>query len=130
MSAFTASIEDTAVPLSLTITSPLGGIVGLAPTAAVRLATTPTFYLDFDDLVFKSSGWGTRDKLLTEIRRGHYQELISIPALIAAGLDPASHLLVEYHLDEPGTKGEDQDVVLLSRDAPLTASHHPVVSAC
>ena len=122
MAAFTVTVEDASVPLYLTVSSITGGVGGLSPTVAVRLAANPTMYLDFADATFKATGWMTQDAPLFEVRRGHYERTLSIPDLIAAGLAPEHTLCVEYRVNEGSTRAEGQDIIVLSRERNVTAS--------
>lgn len=63
------------------------GATGQTPTVALR-RVTDGYYLDFNDNTFKSSGWTTRQKALTEVNAtnspGLYQYVLATSSIIAA----------------------------------------------
>lgn len=112
MSAIPADITATSVPLNLTVSGTLGGITGLAPTVAVRNGATLDSYLDWDDDTFKTSGWVTKNALMSEVGGGHYQRSLS---MVDIGAASGSYYVAEYNVDDGGSvKGADEDVIAVT----------------
>lgn len=87
--------DQTALPLILTVTE---GTTGLSPVVSVRKGTD---LLDFDDDIFKASGWATRQAAMTEIGTnapGTYEYLLNVSTL---GLVAGDNLTALYEV--PGT---------------------------
>lgn len=92
--------QTTAFPLSLNLQQEgVGGIAGKSPTVRVRMGSTTNSYLDFSDLLFKTSGWAIRDALMTEIGDGHYQHTLDLALLPVVVNDV---LVAEFHVDDGG----------------------------
>lgn len=98
-------------PLTLVVNGVSGGVTGLSPVVAIRDALTVDSYLDFADLMFKTSGWTTRQAALAEVGEGRYA--------VAGGADPflwtpqpavPSYFVVEYTV--PSTAVADDLVVV------------------
>lgn len=112
MSAIPADTSATSVPLNLTISGTTGGITGLVPTVAVRDASTLNSYLDWDDNTFKTSGWTTKNAVMSEIGGGHYQRSLSMVDISAVA---GSYFTAEYKVDDGGSiKGADEDVIYVT----------------
>lgn len=83
-----AQTDDTAFPLTFTLSGASGGVTGLAPVVAVRKGSD---YLDFADATFKAAGWTTRQQALAEVSAinspGSYEFALDVSAIvgIAAG---------------------------------------------
>ena len=108
----TIQVETNAtnVPLELTVDKiNSGGITGLSPTVAVRTCVTGTpSYLDWNDTTFKTSSWGSKYQIMTEIELGHYQWILNISTLaLAAG----TQLSAEYYMSSSGLVGVDADII-------------------
>lgn len=77
-----AQTDDTAFPLTFTLSGASGGVTGLAPVVAVRKGSD---YLDFSDLTFKASGWTTRQQALAEVDAtdspGSYEFSLDVSAI-------------------------------------------------
>lgn len=110
MSALTVEAADT-IPLTLTVTKAgVGGVTGLAPTVALRDGQTTNSYIDWADDTFKTSGWTTREALLTEIGDGHYQKQLNLPNISAAAGDIYA---AEYKVDDVAAKGVDSERIFV-----------------
>jgi hypothetical protein len=106
--------RNAAVPLDLTITQEgVGGVTGQTPTVALRDGSTLNSYLDFSDSTFKTSGWTQKYAPLTEVEKGHYQRLLSMPALVPVPVDGKAYV-AEYELNSGVGKGVDHDVLLVA----------------
>lgn len=97
--------------LSLTVNrAGAGGITGLAPTVALRRATTAGSYLDWDDGTFKTSSWSTKYASMTEAERGHYARTLDLSAV--PGATTGVFMLAEFSVDNGSdVVGEAHDVV-------------------
>src|SRR5438034_1152464 len=104
---------DTALPLQLTVDKDgLGGVTGLSPTVALRQIPTTNSYLDWNDMTFKTSGWTTKYKVMSEIENGNYQQMLDVSTLVVTVGDKLS---AEYNVDDGGLiKGESSDVLVIS----------------
>ena len=111
--------------LALSVQGFSGGIEGLSPTVAIRDARTTNNYLDFADLVFKTSGWSTQFAPLAEVGNGRYVRQVDGDP---AGDDPylwtldtqqpplvPAYFIAEF--DVPNLNGED-DLIVLSANLP------------
>jgi hypothetical protein len=81
---------------SLTLTvNDSGGIAGLTTTVRIRDAPTTNRFLDWDDLIFKTSGWVLLNAPLIDIGRGHYHRVLDY-----ASLNPTTDTVsAEYSID-------------------------------
>lgn len=116
MTTFNTDTTETALPLDLTVNQfSVGGVTGLVPTVAVRLAATGTpQYLDWASNTVKTSGWTTKYQNMTEIERGHYQQLLNISVLsLAVGVK----LIAEYAAVVGGVTYTSSDTVLVNNIA-------------
>jgi hypothetical protein len=115
MSVAMVVAADAIVPLELTIEQEgVGGITGKAPTVRLREASTPDYYLDWADNLFKTSGWTQLDAPLTEASRGHYSRSLSMAAVSAT---LGNIFSAEYHVDDGGdVKGDDADIIIVGQD--------------
>jgi hypothetical protein len=101
----------TVAPLVLTVTkAEVGGITGLSPTVAFRKVDPANEYLDWNDLTFKTVGWGLKDAPLTELGGGHYQRKLDLTTISAADGD---QYVAEYVVTDTGYEGVDSDVYIL-----------------
>jgi hypothetical protein len=103
----------TSLPLFLTVNrAGAGGITGLSPTVALRDASTLNSYLDFNDGIFKTSGWTTKYAALSEVERGHYQRSLDVSALSVNVFDV---LIAEYHVDNGSdVVGDASDLLIIT----------------
>lgn len=91
-----ADYEDTALPLELAASLlGTGGVTGLAPTVAIRDAVSSK-YLDWNDMTFKSSGWTTKNKAMTDLGTGVYQALLNVSVLGYTLANLPERLVAEY----------------------------------
>ena len=113
----TVDFDAVAFPLTLTLTQDgTGGVTGLAPTVAIRLGSSLTSYLDWDDITFKTSGWGTQFDVMTEVGGGHYNRSLNVAGLVGAGVGDS--LVVEYAVDDGGANvAVDSDTIVLQASA-------------
>lgn len=120
--AFTADVDDTDLPLQLTVSQDgVGGILALAPTVALRLGNTATMYLDWNDLTFKAIGWVQRLFPLVEVGDGHYYTTVNLPALV--GLAEGDILFAEYAVDDGAEiVGVESNLIVVRRGSG-TAAH-------
>lgn len=111
-----AERSETKLPLTLTV-SQNGGLSGLTSTVALRDGQTDDSYLDFNDVTFKTGGWGTQKAALSDEGGGLY--------LFTGGLDltaitnlPATthHLVAEFETAGGGLSGIDHDIIVLGED--------------
>jgi hypothetical protein len=103
---------DASFPLTLVVNrAGSGGITGLVPTVALRKGSDPTQYLDWGDSTFKASGWTSKYANLSEVERGHYQKLLSLPSISAA--DGESYVAQFYVNNGGDVKGESEDTILV-----------------
>jgi hypothetical protein len=87
------------VPLVLVINKATG-VTGLSPTVAIRYGVNSSFYFDFDDNTFKTSGWTTRRATLSEIEPGLYELAGGLDTSAFANLDSSvKYLVAEYEAD-------------------------------
>jgi hypothetical protein len=109
----TADFDSTAFPLTLTLTKEdVGGLTGLSPTVSVRLGSDETYYLDWDDQTFKTSGWVDKATQMVEVGGGHYTKPINISTLI--GVSPGDSLIPEFAVDGgDDLKGAASDTIVL-----------------
>jgi len=115
-----AERTDTAVPLTLTLDQEgVGGVVGKAPTVALRDATTLDSYMDWADYQFKTGGWTNKYGSMDEIERGHYTRIFNLSML---GLDSGTFLSVEYHVDDGAEVIGDTSELLLAVNAVYSIS--------
>jgi hypothetical protein len=86
---------EIALPLELSISQyGVGGVTGQAPTVAIRLAAAGTpSYLDWGSSTFKTSGWATKYQVMSEIERGHYQQMLNVSTL---ALTANTKLIAEF----------------------------------
>ena len=103
----TADFDSDDYPLNLTLNRD-GGLVGLLPTVAVRLNSATDSYLDWDDLTFKTSGWGTKDEQMVEIGNGRYTKSLNIAGItgVAAGDVLAAEFAVDNGADIVGVASD------------------------
>ena len=95
------------IPLVLTVSKAgSGGVTGLTPTVQLY-RSSDGFYLDWNDSVFKSSGWTTIDGSLSDIGGGNYTRSLDLAAVGAVVLDV---LVAFYKLDNGPIKGVSNDV--------------------
>lgn len=115
MSALSTDVGETAFPLELTVNQyGVGGVTGLAPTVAIRNTATG-FYLDWSNNIFLNSGWVTKYQIMSEIERGHYQQILNISAL---ALPVGTKLAAEYFVNNGGTViGSAEDVIFVNNVA-------------
>lgn len=113
-------ITDRAVPLELVINRVgTGPACGLSPRVLVREIMRPLAieeeeieggeededenederYLDFSDLIFKSSGWVCREMPLEEVRPGIYQAMLDVSGI--ESLEVGDRLAIEYTVTSP-----------------------------
>lgn len=117
--------SETSLPLTLTVEKVgIGGITGLAPTVAVRNASTTNSYLDFGDNTFKTMGWIQKYATMVELERGHYVQFLNVATL---PLPAGGKFTAEYHVDN-GTdiKGDDSETYLVTNlvtDSSLTRKY-------
>jgi hypothetical protein len=112
----------TAASLDLTIEKEgIGGVVGLAPTVALRNAATLNSYFDWADSTFKTSGWTTKYAAMTAVERGHYRralDLSTTPSIIEG-----MALVAEYHVDNgSGIIGDAHDIITVADAAAIAAA--------
>lgn len=116
----TLPITETAFPFTLTIEEEgVGGVIGKAPTVAVRDGATVDSYLDFGDGTFKTSGWATKFASMTDLGTGTYQRVLNVTTTaIAVGM----FLVAEYAVDDGvDVVGVEHDVISVIA-APATAT--------
>lgn len=115
MSSAVVVAADAIIPLELTLEQEgVGGITGKSPTVRLREASTPDYYLDWADNLFKTSGWTQRDAPLTEVGRGHYSKTLNLTS-VAATL--GNIFSAEFHVDDGGdVKGDDADIIVIGYD--------------
>lgn len=102
----------TSAPIILTLEQEdVGGVVGQAPTVAVRDATTLDSYLDFGDFTFKSAGWINKYQTLTEVEEGDYTYWMNLAAIAAISIGDI--LSIEYYYDDTGITRRDQETMLV-----------------
>jgi hypothetical protein len=120
MSLISTDSTETALPLELIVNSlNIGGVAGLTCTVAVRNISAggpPYYYLDWADLVFRTSGWTTQFQTMTSIGSGLYEATLNVAAL---NLPPGvtTKLSAEYRSFGNQTSGEGQDVILVNNVA-------------
>jgi hypothetical protein len=106
-----AQDNSTAFPLQLTVSRDgFGGVTGLSPTVALRDATGTTNYIDWDDLVMKSSGWVTKYASMTETERGTYVREMDVATI---GFTEGTLLSAEFHFETGSTKGDTTEIVAI-----------------
>jgi hypothetical protein len=110
----TADFDDDDYPLNLTLNKEgVGGLIGLLPTVAVRLGASTSTYLDFDDLTFKTSGWGTRDEQMVEVGEGRYTRSLDLSSV--TGLSAGDVLSAEFSVDNGAdVVGVTSDTIVLA----------------
>jgi len=86
--------DDTEIPLDISVDKD-GGIVGLTVEVTIRDGGTTNSFLDFNDMIFKTSGWVSQTVTLTGIGGGSYVGAIDITAI--QGLT-SRHLVVNYSI--------------------------------
>lgn len=89
-----AQPTSTAVDVAVVISTATGGVEGLAVTLRVRNGQTTNSYLDFDDGLFKTSGWVQQDLDMTELERGEYYASLDISSMDVSSGDV---LVCEMH---------------------------------
>ena len=106
-------VEEQAVSaLTLTVNREgVGGLSGLAPTVAIRQASAPDSYLDWDDGAFKTTGWTTKYQSMSESERGTYQRLLDLSAVTGAPV--GTLLIVEYRVIDGTLVGDDHDLLMV-----------------
>ena len=87
------TLADTKFPVDLAVDDS-GGVTGLGVTISLRDPEDNTSYLDFSDNTFKTSGWTTKTKSLTEFGGGFYGTLLDVSAI--TNFPSANHALIEY----------------------------------
>ena len=90
-----AELSDTLFPIDVAVDS-TGGVTGLSITAALRDPNDSTSYLDWSDLTFKTSGWTTKFKSLTEYGSGFYGANLDVSSI--TNFPSANHAAVEYDI--------------------------------
>jgi hypothetical protein len=103
-------VTETALPLELVVDQlGLGPVTGLSPTVAVRNISLgfPWSYLDWSDMTFKTSGWTTKNQVMTEVGGGFYQQILDVAALT---LPDGTYFSAEYNVNNGmGIAGADMD---------------------
>lgn len=99
-----------------------GGVTGLAPTVAIRLAPTTNEYWDWATNTFKTSGWTVQFEPMTDLGTGRYQAVLNVAAM---GFTPASGLpqtlIAEYSFPNTGQgAGIATDEITVSELRPAT----------
>jgi len=98
-----------------------GGVPGLNPTVAIRLAPTTNEYWDWATNTFKTSGWTTQFEPMTDLGTGRYQAVLNVAAM---GFTPLSGLpqtlIAEYNIPNPGHQGISTDEITVSELRPAT----------
>jgi hypothetical protein len=102
--------RDISYPLSLLLNREgVGGIVGKSPVVALRHEDD---YLDWDDDVFKPSGWVLKNAPMTEVGGGYYELLVDLPSINAKVGDV---YIAEYTVNDGGdVRGAAQDIVAVT----------------
>ncbi len=112
--------HEPVIPCTLTIyVQGVGPIADQSPTVAVRILSSGLI-LDFNDYVFKSSGWVTPAQTMIESSYfpGRYYAAVDVPSLPTdIGEETLALEYVNGGIDAPGI---DQDIVLF-RDAAWNA---------
>lgn len=124
--ALEADYNDDAFPLELVVDqSGQGGVGGLPATVAVRLSPTADSYLDWTTNTFKTSGWGLKNKPMTDIGAaggtvGMYQAILNVQALGFTPLTGLPQVLIAEYTTPPGsnTGGLASDTVIVSELRP------------
>jgi len=97
MSVLHAFKTSTTFHLSLLIeTLGEGGVAGATPTVGIRESDTDDLYLDWDDMTFKTSGWGTQYAAMEDHGNGYYRRLLNFSAITNLTTDPTKMLVAEY----------------------------------
>lgn len=120
MATIEADWSDTQTPLELVVNLiGSGGVPGLACTVAIRLSPTTDSYLDWNDYVFKTSGWVTQFQSMSNIGNGMYQAILNTKEL---GFTPLTglpqKLIAEYTSIGAGTAGLASDTIYVSELRP------------
>lgn len=89
------TLEDTKAPLEVAVDSS-GGVGSLTVLASLRDAGDATSYLDFNDGVFKTSGWVAKSLALTEVGGGFYGGTVDLSSI--TNFPAANHLTIEYNI--------------------------------
>ena len=120
MGTLEADYTDTSFPLELVINlQNVGGVAGLMPTVAIRLSPTTNSYLDWTTNTFMTSGWIVKNKPMTDIGNGIYQQILNVAALGFTTLSPLPQkLLAEYTSTGPSTGGLTEDTIFVSELRP------------
>ena len=87
--------KDSAFPLEVAVDS-TGGVTGLSVSATIRDINNAASYLDFNDSTFKTSGWTTKAKTLTDLGLGFYGTTLDITAI--TNLPTGKSLAIEYDI--------------------------------
>ncbi len=113
MSITYVETNETSLPLDLTIDEPgVGGVVALSPTVAIRNILNGS-YLDWSTMTFKTSGWITKNQLMSEIGNGFYETILNIAALeLSVGIK----LSAEYNTNSTILPGVDADLFILDQE--------------
>lgn len=112
-----AEITETNVPVKLTVIGPQGGIAGLTVGLEVLDGKTQGNYLDFNDGIFKPSGWTTKSVAVTDVSGGRYSRLNGLD--LTAMTLPSDKLILEYNIS--GSKTTITSEELLIREATYQA---------
>lgn len=104
------SVDNTRAPLLIAVNNN-GGVQGLTVTAALRNVNNG-FYLDFNDNIFKSSGWVIKETTLTDASGGFYFSTVDFSII---NLIDIFHLIVEYRITGAIT-GIEQALISLVRE--------------
>jgi len=87
-----ADWNDPNFPLELNVVNNGSGVSGLICTVAIRLAGTVASYLDWNDYIFKTFGWVTKNQFMVDLGTGVYQTQLAVSAM---GFTPLTGLPVE-----------------------------------
>lgn len=114
--AYFVETNSTAAPLEMTFNLlNVGGVQGATVTVAIRLidSSSPPYYLDWISMTFKQAGWATKYQPMTDIERGHYQQLLDVATL---ALIAGQALNAEYHAVDPmtGFVADGADLLLIT----------------
>lgn len=87
----------------------VGGVEGESPIVKLRRQGTSNEYLDFNDNIFKTSGWVQQTKTLIDAGGGQYRENWNPSAV--SSLVAGEKLIAEYSVNNPPIVGADFDYI-------------------
>jgi hypothetical protein len=104
VSALEVDYSNPSFPLELEVvdTTTGSGITGLTCTVAIRMAGTPTLYLDWATNTFMNAGWAIKNQPMADLGTGVYQVSLPVQAL---GFTPLTGLPVELVAEYTQSRG-------------------------